>query len=575
MNGESGDEVGRRVLLKSGAAAVSAGVLGGLAGCSSLGVDGVTGGSTPETSAFLYAPGAVADVERYGVSYVDGAALTEMETDLPEAVYERFENRHADLQGATDVHFGQVEWALSFQTTTVLAAEYDQTDAAEELDRVGFDDRPAVGDYEPWATDDGAECVALGPGTIVGTTTESEDGDAENVFETVAAAVSGDEPRYPGEDDAVSSLLDALSGAHAFEATPHRKRQGTDAESGQFDGEVARGVGVTLDPEADEAAVEFVLVFESADAVDTDAVSTWVDGDAFADYADVNVTAEGTVARVSSTVALADVSLEIPEGVGDRYSYVPAPTAVTDSKHLNVDVTNPRRIAGADGLSPGLESSLRRAGRSLTDLFGVESEDLTLVSEFGPASVMAGDFEKETLTATLEDEDFEKATTLGDYEVYEARNGFTVAVSAVDVVSAFDSDTKTATEVIQTVADAKTGDQQRYLEANADFALAVEKLDGGDWTSVSTQETTTREDVRDGEFRGVVATGAAITFDGEMTHYRVVDVYAEQSQADTEKVGTYVEEERENGFFSRFDELDWRAEGRTTIIEGTIPTTDL
>lgn len=566
----------RRSLLRAGAAMLGVGAGGALGGCAQFNpLDGeatATGdGSVPDAAAIAglpYAPGAVDDVDAYQVDLQRPDRIQVAEDAIPDEQFSSMESTGQWLHYLTNVDFEETATKLSFRTTTVLWADYDVEEVAEEMDelRNDYEVEATVGDHDVYVNDDESRAVALDGTKVVGVEpTESED-DPLAVMQTVLGTVEGETDAY-ADRTGFSPLLSVLSTADVARGGVHDRTESTDAEAGEFAGEVARGVGANFDGESTTLSV--VLAFDGS--VPGDAVRSWADADAFADHDDVSVTTDDATATVTATLSTADFALSVPNSVGGVYGYLPAPSAVTESQHMDVFVTAARGIATDDALDEQLSTILLRSAERIAEQTGVDVERMDHTFRAAVGRGVVGDFSAGDVGDALTSGSFSADGTYGGYDLY-ADGEVVFAVADGVLLTAEDSYDRDATDVVRSLVDAARGDVERYVEANGDFDRATEAVADLDYVNVGSQEAVERGAPSSGEFEGQVARASGFDFEGETTYYTGVYVFASESAVDVDAVRTFTDS---SGFLSEMNQLSVSREGRVALVEGRMATDDL
>lgn len=571
------DGTDRRSLLRAGAAMLGVGASGALGGCTEYNpLDGGEATATNDVSVpdvetlagLPYSPGAIDEVDAYPVEFQRPDLIQTAEESIPAEKYDSMAGTGQWLHFLTNVDFEETTAKLSFRTTTVLWADYDVDTVAQEMDelRNDYEVETTVGDHDVYLNDDESRAVALDGTKIVGAEpTESED-DPLAVMQTVLGTVEGETDAY-ADRAGFSPLVAALSTTDAARGSVHDRTESTDAEAGAFAGEVARGVGATVD--GDTTTLSFVMAFDGS--VPGDAVQTWADSEAFADFGDVSVATADATATVTATLSTADFALSVPNAVTDVYGYLPAPSEVIDDEHMNVYVTAAREVATDDSLDQRLSEILLRSATRISEQTGVDVESMEQTVQMDVGQGVVGDFSASDVGDTLTSGSFSADGTYGGFDLYTDRDTL-FAVDDGVVLTAEDSYDLVAEDVVQAMVDAGNGDVDRYVDANGDFERATAAVSGVDYANVGSQEEVRRGAPTSGEFEGQVANAAGFDFEGDTTNYTAAYVFASESDADVDAVRSYTDS---SSFLSEMNQLSVSREGRTVLVEGQMATDDL
>jgi hypothetical protein len=278
--------VSRRSALRIGAGAAAAGIVAGLAGCSSVPLLGGGGGSSGSQAMrdWLVEPGELADRNQYAPVYLDYGALLDVEDELDDglfnAIEDGYETRYED---PFDVDIEDANWGLRLGTPLfrVFSGSYSRTDAVAHLeDEFDFDEQDdRVGGFSIVLGPEELSGVAL-DGSVILFVNRTED-PADNL-EVLIEAQSGEAEMYAEENEAAGAALDAVDGDHL-----------TLTENGPTDDVEALAVAATFDGETTERTA--ALVFDDEDAVDEDLLD---DVEADTEWDEMETSTDGRVGFV-------------------------------------------------------------------------------------------------------------------------------------------------------------------------------------------------------------------------------------------------------------------------------------
>lgn len=287
----------RRTILRS-AAIVSA---VSLAGCT-----GVLGESDAAATfdGWLYEPGTVGDADHYLAVRYQPATIAERANSFDADVYDVLQAFGSDARETVGVAFGETTEQLVYGQNAVIAGEFDPEDVAS---RISADEFVAEGEYSGFETYVGVdEDVAVGIGSDVLVVTYSTGifgmaDDAEVILQSTIDVHGDDRRSYRDASGAFDALLDAVDESALQSVRTHDETDATDADAGEFAGEVARGIDSQLVEDGIETT--FALVFTDEAAVDETALQRWVDENrtdgTFEDFSSVDVSADGRVGLVT------------------------------------------------------------------------------------------------------------------------------------------------------------------------------------------------------------------------------------------------------------------------------------
>jgi len=622
-NMSDGDEefdLDRRTLLQTGALTVSTAAI---AGCTDIpGSGGSDGGddggdsddgtdSGTETGAegttedgdggpgmqqialenFPYAPGEIDDISHYDVKYVDGTAVSSAEGNLTGSVYDTLEGRLSTLRNLVGASFSDTPTLMNFRTTEVLRGGVTESDATSALDDESDyeqEDSKTAG-YTIYVHEDDTRAVGVRGETVVSSTTTTSEDDALDVLETVLETARGDSgTRYVDDDSDMQTLLSNLSGNDAYEGGTHSETSNDSPETGTFSGETARGIGVTYD--GGTAKVDWELVFASSDDVSSSDISSWTDSDAFEDYSGTSSSVSDNAATVEASISTGSFAFTYPSGGGKLLDYMPAPDEVYDfTDHMYITRIDPGAVDDSEMYSY-TTANWEESGAG--PLAQIEDLDLTQFSTTisatqydygtGPVAAATGDFSQSDVVGELEDSDFDEEDTYSGFTIYEGESegsyydtNISVGVSSSIVVAASDDDSTSttesdATDLLEVVIDAGTGDADRYAEESDDFNKLISTMQGKDLQDCHTQDSP----------------GYYATFDdtvGRGTSYNNISeddsdfveylLWEESDDVDTDNVEDYID--NLEGSYTDYDDLTSEQDGRMVKVTGTISTTSI
>lgn len=268
-----------------------------------------------------------------------------------------------------------------------------------------------------------------------------------------------------------------------------------------------------------------------------------------------------------------------PPAFRDFAAWTP-PSAAFETPRLSVGYVDASAIDDhADRFPQSTTATLRRfvAGHAVT--VGLDGESVVHDLQIAPAytdeeagvvrstrvHVLLGDFEASSVVESDALSEFEEAESYGGYTFYTASNA-AVAVRDGAAVRARDLRVS-AHESIRAVINARAGDRETLLDAEADAELAMEGLASAHYVSGRTDPyaSATPPDV----YEGTVALARSFTFEGATTTLEQRIVFERSPQIDVEAIRTATSEDP--GGLATYD-YSIRKEGRVVVVEGTTPT---
>jgi len=303
----------RRSLLRRGLATVATGAVASSAGCTdTLSNLGGSGSTTPEKeekpaasvyTEWLPAPSSVGDEDHYAFTYLDMASIESNEDELGPAEYDPddTEGRWAPL----DIDWTDVSNLVLFSDSFVAEADFDRDEAISTLEGEEYTEDSTYEGYTIMLSEYEDEAIAIGDGVVVGasaTNPEGEDGDTSDV-ETIIDTKAGAADRYIDDED-LSVLTEELGRATSVTGRTTEQPDFPDPEDAEFENMVARGSNSVIDGETTDR--KWVVVYESEDDADTDALEEWVNqndnyGDQFDDVDDISYDTRGRLGIITGT----------------------------------------------------------------------------------------------------------------------------------------------------------------------------------------------------------------------------------------------------------------------------------
>ena len=299
----------RRSVLRTGATAGGTVVLGSLAGCEQFtgddsdaetteADDGDDGDDEPSNPfrQWLPEPDAL-DEEHYFFRSVDYGQLRQNEANFDPEVYDNY-TEDEGLFRELDFSVADVDWVgfippVLSDTPAVVSGSFSADDVVDPLTEEGYyEEDGEIGEYTLY-TEGGGE-VAVTDGTFV-ITGDPDSGHARTLIETK----NGERPRYTDASGELETLLEPF-GTETFVGGTTRDPvtdDEADPESLQFAGQVGYAFGDAV--EGETTTTEILVMFETEDDVDMDAISEYTGGELFSDHSDITATQAGRMVTVT------------------------------------------------------------------------------------------------------------------------------------------------------------------------------------------------------------------------------------------------------------------------------------
>jgi len=298
-------DISRRRTLKLSVATASAGMFGGLAGCSN--VPFIGGGA--DYTQWAFEPGTVSDSDHLSASFVDYATIVDNEDSFDSDYYEsNFENTEDSFPiNAADLGVEDLNWQVSVSGYGgAVVADYNQEDVVGELEDNDFDDETDHEGYTIYLGSDEGRAVGIDGSTLVHSsggfgTDESPDAIVEALIDTSV----GEEDRYVDENEHFAALSDEWGSPTVAFGSTQEPSEETNAQNGQFEGTTANGISIQVNGDTTDAKVAYV--FEEEGDVDMDDVEEYADTDQFDDLDDIGTSQNGNVAVITGTIDTDDL----------------------------------------------------------------------------------------------------------------------------------------------------------------------------------------------------------------------------------------------------------------------------
>jgi hypothetical protein len=187
--------------------------------------------------------------------------------------------------------------------------------------------------------------------------------------------------------------------------------------------------------------------------------------------------------------------------------------------------------------------------------------------------VYVGDFDSEWSEEILLDKAYERARSFGDYTLIEhEQEPRAYAVSDDAVVHGIDAggEEPDPISVAQTVVDANEEEVTRYTGSNEDMDALTGELAAGPRVSIETYDRFESTEAEAGRFESNVGRGTSYQVNGKETDVTNAYVYLSEGDVVERDLNTYIDE---SGRFTNYrSPPELTINGRTAVIEGTIPT---
>ena len=286
-----GTEKTRRDVLKMGVATGSLAVVGSLAGC-----NGSVGGGGVGYRRWLYAPGAVGDSDHYSFTVTDHRDIRDNEDELGD-LYDLFASQEDSFPlSQMGVDYDEMNRNIAPENGTVIMGSFNESDVVSELE--DNDNYEEEDDYEGYTvfstTGQGTANRVIGVNRRTAVAARSGllgNANPQDVVETLIDTDDGSEDRYASDNEDMRVVINRVGNGSIVNGSTQEETEETDAENGEFEGQVASGGRIRINGETMRR--KQVLVFDSRDDVNTSDIEDWTETDDFEDVDDISVSQNG------------------------------------------------------------------------------------------------------------------------------------------------------------------------------------------------------------------------------------------------------------------------------------------
>jgi hypothetical protein len=209
----------------------------------------------------------------------------------------------------------------------------------------------------------------------------------------------------------------------------------------------------------------------------------------------------------------------------------------------------------------------------------VDWEDVSMGLAFHGVDVVDASFDRDDVIGDFEDEDFDAEGDHGGYEVLlgpDERAAVGVGDGTLVTAGLASGSFEDPPNVVETVVDARSGDEDRYDDEVDSFGPLTNALGDGDIISAQTMDAVDDGDPERGRFENVVASGFRHVVDGSTTDGKWVFVFEEGDDVDTGDVENWIEaSEESDGTFSTWEDASVGKNGRKAVVTTTADTDEL
>jgi len=292
----------RREVVQLGGGAAGLAVTGGLAGCSALPFFG----GPPGYADWLYAPGTVDD--RNHLQYRKGK-LDQLRGNAEELGGAINSYRATEQQWpmvTMNLQFDQVDEAFRIGPRSGrITGDFEANTVGNALTNKGFEEEGDYGDYTLYVEPSRAAGLVDGEAIYCDETEFTDDFEPRQYVEAVIDTKNGDGERYIDESEPFKQLTTRVGDATLVGGLTYDKVDDGDPGQGLLADSV--GAGFAINVNGENSTVKRVVVYESEDDVDMDAVSEFADSDQFSAVDDPSTNQREVTAVIKGTAPTSDL----------------------------------------------------------------------------------------------------------------------------------------------------------------------------------------------------------------------------------------------------------------------------
>lgn len=282
-------------------------------------------------------------------------------------------------------------------------------------------------------------------------------------------------------------------------------------------------------------------------------------------------------------------------GIGQFTNWVPAAGEIEpNSDTVGFSVTNPAQIhSNKTNLRPSTYQQEQRTYRT-----GVQWQSLTMSLSLEGGSVYKGSYNADDVASELTSPSgrgdsgaYAEEDSEGSYDIFipsdadgadSASEAWAVSGNAIISARAtgnqFRDNFSSAVENAKAIIDVGENGESRAVDENDHFNALANEF-GGTIASGNTRNeavTSDRESIAQGNFEGMVASGASISINGDNSKLKQVFVFDSESDVSTDDLEEYVERnDTGGGVLSYARDVNVNQNGSAGIVNATIDTYDI
>lgn len=282
-------------------------------------------------------------------------------------------------------------------------------------------------------------------------------------------------------------------------------------------------------------------------------------------------------------------------GIGQFTNWVPAAGEIEPGNDtVSFNVTNPTQIhSNKTNFRPSTYQQVQRTYRT-----GVQWQSLSMSLSIEGGSVYTGSYNADDVADELtspsgrgDSGEYSRADSEGNYDIFipgdadgadSAREAWAVSgnaiISARPTGSQFEGNFSSAVANAKTIIEVGENGENRAVDDSDDFNTLANEFSGTIASGNTRSEgvSSDRASIARGNFEEMVASGRAITVNGNNSNIKQVFVFGSESDVSTDDLEEYVERnDTDGGVLSYARDINVNQNGNAGIVNATIDTYDI
>lgn len=293
-------------------------------------------------------------------------------------------------------------------------------------------------------------------------------------------------------------------------------------------------------------------------------------------------TVGGTVVAGTLTGCIGGVPLRGGGAVtGSFWQWLHEPGEVLDVDHYRVlSVDSSAFLDHESELPDSAFDTIESTVEQFSDVVDLDFDETQYFYRTNVGEILSGSLDVDDAEDELEDADFDDETEHESYTIYvSADERQAVGVNGEQAVRTRRSNPVTRegpVDVLETMIDVSRGEEDRYRQSNDALNRLSAKVPTGALLQAETFDERRDTNVNSGTFEGSVASGSALSLNGETATGTWVVVFEDEGELDEDDLQDWTDEADDTGeVFDEYDDLSVSTDGRIATVSGTIDTDDL